>query len=109
MESQVKLFKNKLLKRGYIANEIDPIIRTTMRKSRECTLRYKSKTNRLAPPLCFITRYNPRVKQLGKVLRKHWHLIEQDTIAKNLFKKPPIIAYQKHKNLKEYLTTSRLK
>ncbi|VDI50561.1 Hypothetical predicted protein [Mytilus galloprovincialis] len=109
IEEQVQLFREKLQKRGYVANEIDPIITTTMKRTRESTLRYITRNKGKSPPLCFITKFNPRVKQLGKTLRKHWHLISNDGTANQLFQKPPIIAYQKHKNLKEYLTSSKLK
>ncbi|VDI73170.1 Hypothetical predicted protein [Mytilus galloprovincialis] len=109
IEAQIQLFREKLQKRGYVANEIDPIITTTMKRTRESTLRYITRNKWKSPPLCFITKFNPRVKQLGKTLRKHWHLISNDGTANQLFQKPPIIAYQKHKNLKEYLTSSKLK
>ncbi|CAG2184425.1 unnamed protein product [Mytilus edulis] len=109
IEAQIQLFREKLQKRGYVADEIDPLITTTMKRTRESTLRYITRKKGKSPPLCFITKCNPRVKQLGKTLRKHWHLISNDGTANQLFQKPPIIAYQKHKNLKEYLTSSKLK
>ncbi|XP_063411586.1 uncharacterized protein LOC134694503 [Mytilus trossulus] len=97
IEAQIQLFREKLQKRGYVADEIDPLITTTMKRTRESTLRYISRKKGKSPPLCFITKFNPRVKQLGKTLRKHWHLISNDGTANQLFKKPPIIAYQKPK------------
>ncbi|CAG2193463.1 unnamed protein product [Mytilus edulis] len=60
------------------------------------------------PPLVLATKFNPLLKQLGRRIRKHWQLIENDITAKNLFPRPPMIAYRKHKNVKEYLTSAKL-
>ena len=60
------------------------------------------------PPLVFATKFNPTFTGLGKIIRKHWHLIEKNETAKLLFPRPPIIAFRKHSNLKEGLTSSKL-
>lgn len=109
LDVQVELFKTKLLKRGYTEKEIEPIFNRTLKKTRVSTLQYKVKKKGHPPPLVLITKFNPIIKQLGKTLRKHWHIIEKDDTAKQIFKRPPMIAYKKHKNLKEYLTSAKLK
>ena len=109
LDVQVELFKTKLLKRGYTEKEIEPIFNRTLKKTRVSTLQYKVKKKGHPPPLVLITKFNPIIKQLGKTLRKHWNIIEKDDTAKQIFKRPPMIAYKKHKNLKEYLTSAKLK
>ncbi|CAG2224259.1 unnamed protein product [Mytilus edulis] len=81
---------------------------TALDRSRASTLKYRNKS-RENIPLCFITKYNPMVKQLGKTIRKHWHIIEKDETAKQLFQRPPIIAYKKQNSLKDMLTSSKLR
>ncbi|CAG2241964.1 unnamed protein product [Mytilus edulis] len=105
---EVQLFKSKLLKRGHYENEIDNIITNTTKRERKQTLKYNYKNKKAAPPLVFATRFNPAFKGIGRALRKHWHLIEQNRNTKTMFPKPPIIAYKRHKNLKEYLTNSKM-
>ena len=81
----------------------------TLNKSRKSTLVYKkNKIKRKAPPLILATKFNPLFKQLGKLIRKHLHLTENDATATRLLPRPPIIAYRKHRNLKEYLTSAKL-
>ena len=60
------------------------------------------------PPLVLATKFNPSFNGLNKAIKKHWHLIEQNDSTKTMFPKPPIIAYKRHKNLKDLLTSSKL-
>ena len=60
-------------------------------------------------PLVLSTKYNPAIRNLGKIIRKHWHLIDQNAECNKLFPKIPIIGYKRNKNLADYLTTSSLK
>ena len=108
LETQTEFFKQKLIDRGYSETDIVPLVEKAKQKSRSNALCYKRKNKKTAPPLVFATRYNPVFKNLGRCIRKHWHLIEKDTSTKNLFPRPPIIAYRRHKNLKEYLTSAKL-
>ena len=109
IEFEIEMFRNHLLKQGYKQNELNKITPITKKIDRSTTLKYKIKNKNVAPPLVLATKYNPCFKQLGRVIRKHWHLIEKDKITKELFPRPPIIAYKKHKNLKDLLTSAKLK
>ncbi|CAG2208061.1 unnamed protein product [Mytilus edulis] len=108
LDIQIKVFKQKLTLRGYSENEINPLIDKALRKNRLNTLCYKKRNKQNCPPLVLATKFNPLLKQLRRRIRKHWQLIENDITAKNLFPRPPMIAYRKHKNVKEYLTSAKL-
>ena len=96
------------MKRGYKRTEIESIVNTRKQVPRINTLKYKQKSKGQNPPLVLTTYYNPAIKHLRKAVKKHWHLIENDPEAKLILHRPPMIAYKRHKNLKEYLT-SKLK
>lgn len=42
-DTQIKLFKHKLILRGHKENEINPLVNKALRKSRQNTLCYKNK------------------------------------------------------------------
>lgn len=108
VDSQVEFFKQKLLNRGYTEKYITPIISNALKQTRQGTLAYRKTKNKMAPPLVLATRYNPVFKKLGKCIRKHWNIINENTEVHELFPRPPIIAYKRHKNLREYLTSAKL-
>lgn len=60
--------------------------------------------------LFFKTKYNPEISnfKLRKALNKHWHFVNEDLELKAIFPSPPTISYKRNKNLKEFLTKSRL-
>ena len=109
IDKEIKLFKAKLLLRGYNEEEVNKLItKATNRDRRDC-LRYKLKDKRKIPPLVLATKFNPAFKGLNKIIKKHWHLIEKNEAAKILFPRPPIIAYKRQRNLKDKLTSSKLR
>ncbi len=89
---------------------LTPITNETLKKLRKDTLAYNSNKKKGAPPLVLVlaTKYNPFFNNLGKCIKKHWHVITDDIHVISVFPKPPVIAYRKHKNLKEYLTSAKL-
>lgn len=105
---EIETFKTKLLQRGYSEKDINPIITNALHKERKDCLRYKLKNKRAMPPLVLATKFNPSFNGLNKAIKKHWHLIEQNDSTKTMFPKPPIIAYKRHKNFKDLLTSSKL-
>jgi len=43
-----------------------------------------------------------------QILMKHWHLIEEQPLLKEIFKEPPLISYKKGRSLKDILVRSKL-
>ena len=63
----------------------------------------KKRTNSLA----FSTPFNSNTTHIGSILRKHWHLIENDPTLKILWPNTPLITYERNKNLKDKLIHSK--
>ena len=42
--------------------------------------------------LPFVTQYQPSVPGLKNILMKHWHLIENQPLLRQIYKEPPIIS-----------------
>ncbi len=57
----------------------------------------------------FSIQYNNNTKYIAHILRKHWSVIENDPTLRILWPEPPMVAYQKNKNLKDTLVTAKLK
>ena len=59
----------------------------------------------------FKTTYTPyiKTKQLKEILLRHWHLISEDPNLCQIFPIPPVLAYKRAHNLKDYLVKSRFK
>ena len=78
-------------------------------RNRVDLLKPNSIVEKTQSPLVFITKYNPAIKQLKRKLMKYWYLLEKNQQYKLIFKTHPIIAYSKHKNLGDILTSSKIK
>ena len=105
----IATFHKALLNRGFrkkTLEDIETVLNTKHTKKTKHTLRKKK-----AAPLIFKSKYNPawRTKNLKKCILKHWHLIEEDAILKEIFPKKPILCFQRDKNIKDSLIKSRLK
>lgn len=83
-------FKKRPISRGYSESEIDTtVLKTESIKIHDLLINSKTKSNR--PPSVFVTKYNPAVKKLGRILRKHWYVIKKDKQSSLIFPTPPII------------------
>ena len=58
-------------------------------------------------PLPFIIPYNPDLTSLPHIFKQHWHFIENDPVLKQIWPEQPIIAYQRHRNLKEHFVRTK--
>lgn len=58
--------------------------------------------------LPFVTQYQPSVSNLREALLTKWHLIQNQSLLRQIFKEPPIISYKKGKSLKDLLVRAKL-
>lgn len=108
LTKEIQLIKKRFAKRGYKITEMNKIIASALEITRQQTLQneggqLKSKTNPI-----FITKYYTGLHKLSKILRKHWHFIENDEDTKFLFPRPPLIAFKRNKNLSQFLTSAKV-
>ena len=103
LDKIISMLEEKLIDRGYDRRLVrDTIIETTNTKNRIDLLKEKPKTTKI--PIALVTRYNPSIKKLGKIIKYEWQKVKNDTVCKKIFDKEPIIAYRRNKNLKEILS-----
>ena len=57
--------------------------------------------------LPFVAPYDPKLYQLTYILRQQWSYINNDQLLSQLFPSPPMVAYQRHRNLKEEFVHSK--
>lgn len=98
----IEAFKVRLIRRGYKSAEIDKIIQSTRMIKRTDLLQDKIKSKRKVT--VFVTKYNPAIKQLKKLLVKHWKELSNNDRCKQIFQNLPMVAYSRGKNLQELLT-----
>ena len=58
--------------------------------------------------LPFFTQYQPSVPGLKNILMKHWHLIENQPLLRQIYKEPPIISYKRGRSLTDILVKAKL-
>lgn len=110
LNNVLQLYKFNLKNRGYSLKEIQNAMKDALNKTREEVI-YKTKdaNNSKAIPLTLVTKYHPSLKALSHNLKKHWSLIENDETAKNLFPRPPVIAYKRSRNIGEFIISAKVK
>ena len=102
-------FRSNLIKRGYKEIEIEKYITEALSCNRSDLIRKKAKQNTKEIPLVLATKFNPCIHKLKQCISKHWDLLKQDAVCNEIFSSKPIIAYKKHKNIADLLTTTKLK
>ena len=105
-EEKITNFKAHLLQRGYPEDLINTTLSEVNFKDRKLALQQKQKINlRILP---FVTQYQPSVPNLKQILMKNWHLIEQQPLLSEIYKKPPLVSYKRGRSLKDILVRAKL-
>ena len=105
-EEKIKLFQSHLIDRGYPEGLVQRTLSEVNFENRKQALLPKPKANRRILP--FVTQYHPAVPNVKQILMKHWHLIEEQPLLREIFKEPPLISYKKGRSLKDILVRSKL-
>ena len=103
-------FKGYLTNRDYDEQEIDESITDALDNNERIAALYKAgKTKIGKTPLVLVTAYNPCIKNIKRKLLKYWHILQRDADCKKIFSDMPIVAYSRHKNLGDMLTSAKIK
>ena len=105
-EEKITNFKAHLLQRGFPEDLINTTLSEVNFKDRKLALQQKPKTNQRILP--FVTQYQPSVPNLKQILMKNWHLIEQQPLLSEIYKKPPLVSYKRGRSLKDILVRAKL-
>ena len=55
-----------------------------------------------------VTQFNPRIQQLGFLLKDNWNIIQNKDELTQIFRTKPIVGYERLPNLKDMLTSSTI-
>ncbi|CAG2228467.1 unnamed protein product [Mytilus edulis] len=103
-----KIGASHLKQRGYKDHEIRRNCESALNIERPELLRFKQESDKQIP-LVFVTKYHFSLGNINKALRKHYKKLVRNAKCRELFPKPPMVAYSRHRNLKEILTRSVVK
>ena len=92
---------------GYASDIIDKHFIKVIKLKRKDTLREKVARNR---KINFVTTWDPMFPDINKAFRKFYHILEEDELCKQFFRKGSFkVSYKRgHKNLKELLAPSKV-
>ena len=108
-KEQFQLFKSKLMERNYKELEIDAIFQANCDKPRENLLLKQHHEPRDHNSPIFISTYDKRIKNLNKILSKHWNTFSESSEHKRILPYPPMVAFRKNKNIKDLIINAKLK
>ena len=98
-----------LIHRGYTHDNIMTAFNKALKHTTQNELLNNEKNPKTNNSPIFSIQYNNNTKYITHILRKHWSVIENDPTLRILWPEPPMVAYQKNKNLKDTLVTAKLK
>ncbi len=94
--------KQRLKKRGYKGGLVEQQLSKVDEKNREDTLKYRKKSKNKTPErVPIVLTYSRALPDVGKILKKHHHLLGRSTRLKKIFKTQPMCAYRRDTNLSD--------
>ena len=90
--------------RGFKKEEMLATYNEVLGMERNSVLEYKNKEKNDRVP--FVLTFHPRLRSLGSVLKRHFHLLQTNDRLRKSFLEPPMVAFRRLKNLKDHLVHS---
>ena len=107
-EKRFKELKNYLLQRSYKDYIIDSAIDKARLIPRKKALKKVNKNKQSKGPVFAIT-FDPRLPPMGNIEAKHWRsMTSKDSYLAEVFKRPPLVAFKRQKNLRQYLFRAKV-
>ncbi|OCT80880.1 hypothetical protein XELAEV_18027692mg [Xenopus laevis] len=94
-------YSHNCLKRAY--HKALTSSRTTLLLPKNQQKRHKQKSNNI---IRIIGDYSTEHNQISNILNKHWHILEQDKVLKEVIGARPVITFRRSKNLRDRLRHS---
>ena len=95
------------INRGYKGNFLIDQFNQISKVTREALSTSKPKiANKLRIPL--VLKFNRTLPNIKKIIDKQWHLLQINPTLKNAFRRRPITAYKKNRNLKEIIQRNKI-
>jgi hypothetical protein len=106
LEKRLVELEGMLLSRKYNKN----VVRDALNKARkikrgEALAKVTKKKN---DRVILAVKYYPKLPSVSKILLKHWKTMTRDNEARDVFPKPPMVAYRQPSNLKSVLCRAKL-
>ena len=97
-----------LLSREYPNSVVRSAIQRAKELSRDQALKISAKPSTQSRPI-FGVSFDPRIPNLFNITRKHWRsMTTTDNYLKDVFPQPPMIAYRRPKNIREFIIKAKL-
>ncbi|XP_069507297.1 uncharacterized protein [Ambystoma mexicanum] len=92
---------DKFEKRGYPQPVLEEAKERSSKVSKEQLLTPKIKNKET--PLLYISKYSRQSFQVGRAIKKHWSILQNDPLLERLFPKYPMMAFKRGQNLRDKL------
>ena len=108
-DKRMRELKELLLARDYPERLIDSALDKARAVPRHKALMkgIKRRQQKNAGPV-FALKYNPRLPSISNIQAKHWRSMSNDPYMKEVFPQPPITAYRRQKNLRDFLIRAKV-
>ena len=107
-DNRLQELKQLLLDRNYPENLIDFSISRARKISRKIALKKVNNKDTENRPV-FALKFDPRLPAVANIQAKHWRsMTSQDRYLSDVFPQPPLTAFRRQKNLRNFLIKSKI-
>ena len=99
---------NFFIKRGYSEKVLRATIKEVCSIKRQDLLQDRPKEKR-DPQTIFVSDWHPMLSNIPSILKKNFHLIENNSVLTKIFPSKPLVAYRRAKNIKNHVVKNDLR
>ena len=96
-----------LIKRGYSEKHLQLVVKDVLAMDREELLQDKQKEKK-DPNTIFVSDWHPMLNNIPAILKRNFHLIENDSELAKIFPSKPLVAFRRPRNIRNHVVRNNI-
>ena len=96
-----------LIKRGYSEKHLQSVVKDVLAMDREELLQDKQKEKK-DPNTIFVSDWHPMLNNIPAILKRNFHLIENDSELTKIFPSKPLVAFRRPRNIRNHVVRNNI-
>lgn len=101
--TQADFVGKRFLSKGYTQQFVDKQIESVQSMDRQQMIYGEKKTQPLQEAPALVLDYNVQYKDIGKIFKKHWHILKRDRHLESILPDKPVIIYKRATTLQDLI------
>ena len=107
--TNANIFIKYFCDRGYDQDIVENAAKQALKTTRLDLLKDTKRKEKQESQSILVTTWHPKLQRFPSILRKHFHLLQNDNNLRNIFTSAPLVAFRRQKSIRNFIVRNDIK